>query len=439
MNNFEQALKDINGYKNKYIPLSLFCKMVGLKRPTIARQIKDNIIKGRFDGYRYRVHKDSAREIAIKNKVSLLGWVRQKEIMKEFNVKSQMLYHICKSRKLLNAQDYCGFVRFPPETVLMLKEIIPEYLSKDTMYRNGKLYYALTKLAHDMALKLEKNQKKAQFRKEEERIYKGLYSWCKRDLIECIYIPGKTNLYVPASIYDKLVQLIRIKDSAFLSDMSRRTIYNWINKGILTTSKSPSGSTLIRIKDLDDTLILKDQIKLMREHISDPHKMREISDIYSATWKDKVHKLQSLGGDFYRRTKIYNSSDRDKHISSLEGWDKAKIRVVRAVNKRKLVTGFCNEFSIDKERYSDSENKRWVDTLADESAKLPNEELEMQDMLSLVNSLPPEDNKMLCKLFGMSDYKAISMKQLSEEKNIPIIDLQDKIDKILVNLKEKLE
>ena len=437
MNEFEKVLKFIDEHPEEYILLSLFSKLVGIKRTTLKYQILRKVIEGKLEKRIYYIHKDVARDIAIKNKVSILGWVRQKEIEKEFSISHQNLHYICKSRKLKSTKDYCGYVRFPPKTVLILRDIIPEYLSGKTMYRNGKLYCALTKLAHDMTLKIEKDQRIARFHKEEERIYKCLYSWCKRDLIEHIYTHGQISMYVPDHVYDRLVELIRIKDSAFLSDMSRKTIHNWIDRGILTTSKSPSGSTLISIKDLDDTLILKTQLQLMRGciGIGNVNEMREIGEISSLTWNKKINELKSLGGDFSRSTKNWNTAAKDRHISNLEGWDKAKIRVVRAVGKRR----HRSDLSLDKEKYSDEGSKTFGECLVDESTKSPIEELETQDILSLVDSLPKEDNEILCRLFGMSDYEAISMKQLSEEKNIPIVDLQKRVDNILVGLKEKLE
>lgn len=437
MNALEKTLKDIENYPKQYIPLATFCKMVGIKRNTIANQICKKMLKARSDGYRYHIHKDSAKEVAIKNRGALLGWVRQRDIMKEFSVSSQLLHHVCKSRNLFKEQDFCGYVRFSLETVLAIKELLPLYLSKEIVKYHDKTYYAVTKLAHDMTMKVEKDCRIARFKSEEERIYKCIHNWCQRELIPYIKIPGKTSLYVPDFIYDDLVEKIRITDSALLCDMSRRTIYNWIEKGILPTTTSPSGSTLINIKDLDNALILRTQIDLMKKHISDPEKINEISEFESNFWHSEVRSLRDLGGAFRREKRSGNTSDINKLIGSMDGWDKVRMRTIRAISKRRTRT---DEVSLDASlNDSDDDNYSLINHLEDKTAPCPSEHLDSIDMLSLIEELPLEDNEMICRLFGMKDYEPTSIGQLSQEKNIPITDLQNRIDGVLNSLKDKLK
>lgn len=434
MNALDEVIQRIESYPQKDIPLRDFSKMVDIKRSTLARQARDKEILSRFDGYRHHITKQTAIEIAKKHKSAILGWVKQKDLAAKLKTTHQVFDWICKSRNLVKEQDYCGYVRFPPETVLMFKEILPQYMATDIMQYNGKTYYAVVKLAHDMASKIERDLRTARFRHEEERIYKCLYSWCKRKCIPHIKVSGLTQLYVPAHTYTSLIELVRVTDSALLIGMSRRTIYNWINQGILPTSKSPSGSTLINIKDLDNTLILRMQLDLMKKHASDPEKIDQISEYNSPFWHTMITNLRTLGGDFQREENSFQAVAKNKYLESLEGWDKIKIRAVRAVAKRRQRT---DEISLD-EGIGDDNSFTMAEVIEDENADNPSESLDTSDITSLVNTLPQEDCELISKLFGMGDYEATTIGNIAVEKGIPILDLQNKVDSILNSLKEKL-
>jgi predicted DNA-binding transcriptional regulator AlpA len=434
MNTLEKVISDINAYPSDDIPVGVFSKWLGIKRSTITRQIRDNEIESRFDGYKHHVPKQTVLAIANKHRSAILGWIRQKEIADEFEIKHQSLFHICESRKLEREQDYCGYVRFPPETVIKLKEILPQYLAQESVEFEGKKYFSIIKLAHDMALKIEKHQDTSRFRNGAERIYKCLYSWCKSKYIPYIFLPGKTNIYIPEYTYDELVNMVRVTDSAMLSGKSRRTIYNWIEQGLLQTSKSPSGSTLINVKDLDTTLIVKMQLALMKKHINDPTKLEQIGDFNSPFWHKEITKIRTLSSDFKHQTNNWSIFGRDKYLEEECGMEKSEMRATRAISRRKLKT---NELSLDAP-YGEDGEESFVDHMTDESENTVLEVALNEELNNLVANLPQEKQEIICKMFGMNDHKQMSLSQIAEEKGVKATDLQTEVEGILEELKEQL-
>lgn len=433
MNELDYILAKIDGHIDPYIPLYLLCDMIGIKRATLTNQIRKKKFNVNFDGYKYHIHKDSAKEVAICNRGAILGWIRQKEIMEEFSVSSQILNYICKSRKLINEKDFRGHVRFPIETVLKLREILPSYLSKDITIRNGKTYYSITKLAHDMAGKVEKDCRIVRWKKEKTRIYKCIYKWCEGGYIPYIRVSGKTHIYLPDFVYDDLIDKIRIVDAARLCGVSKRTIYNWIQKEVLPTTTSPSGSTLINLTDLDNALILKTQIELMKKNISDISKVNDISEFQSKFWRSEIRALKDLGGAFKKDKNSGNNVDRDKFIEKVKGWDKTRIRVVRAVGKRK---GKSDLASLDATIYS-QEDVSLLDKLEDISVPSPSESVESEDLMMLFNTLNDDDREIIKRTFGMDGHDAITISELAMDRKESVTDLQNRIDNILNDLKMK--
>jgi len=113
------------------------------------------------------------------------------------------------------------------------------------------------------------------------------------------------------------------------------------------------------------------------------------------------------------------------------------MRAVRSVAKKRTN---LSELSLNKTygNEHEGESKTLVDFIEDKSTISPDTSAEIDDMLSLVKTLPKDDYELICRLFGMENHEVVSMSQLAEEKGIPLSDLQSKIDGILSELKESL-
>jgi len=442
MNVLEETIDKIDKYPKKYICLCDFSKIINIKQTTLAAQINHKVIPSRFDGYKHHISKQTAKDIALKHKSAILGWIRQKELLVEFDTRSQSLFHICQSRQLHNEQDYLGHVRFPPETVIKLREILPLYLAKDIVEHKDQTYYSLVRLSHDMAKKIETDENTKLFKYEKERIYQCIYSWCQRKLLPYISIDGYTRIYVDETNYNNMVNLIRVKDSAFLCGMSRRTIYQWIKKGILPTNPSPSGHILIDIQNLDNVLVLRMQLELIREYVHNPqklnelsefdrlHEIDEISDLYSAFWQKMSSHLSTLGQDYKN---INNGEGKKKYLENSEGWNKARIRAVKSIMKSRRKTA---SISLDAKI---EEDMTLMNVIEDKSILTPDGAAEKNDILPLIKTLNKDDYDIICRLFGFNDCDITTIENIAQEKNMLVLDLQNHIDKILNDLKEKLE
>lgn len=249
---------------------------------------------------------------------------------------------------------------------------------------NDEIYYPLTKLSHYMALKILKfqgsgpNRKSTlKFKHEENRIYNTLYEWCRLNFLHHIKVNTRPRVYVSEFDYNNLVNLVRIIDCTKLAGVSRRTIHNWINQKLLPVTKSPSGSPLISVKDLDETLIFILQREYIKKYINNQNILYEIDDFSSCFWGDQVLALRKLSFDHKKIDGVWNAEKVDEYILSHKGWTKIKIRALKAIyKKRKLLQ------SIDQviDSPNGDEYDSFISNLEDKNMPNPCQIMQMKEL-----------------------------------------------------------
>jgi hypothetical protein len=432
-NKLQDALDAINKYPDSNIPVRKLSLLIDVKHKTIAEKVRRKEIKSVFDGYRHNIPKQIAIDLAKRNESAILGWIRQKEIVEEYSIKQQSIAHICETHNLSRATDVCGHIRLPPKTVLALREILPNYMSQDVLDIDGEKYFSIVKLAEDMAVKLVPKATRKKFAEEKERIYKCIYSWVETNRIPYRKEEGRVKHYVPETTYNELTGLIRIKDAEDLTGYSKRTIYNWIDKGFINQVDVTDTYKMIPSYELDSILITKLQLKLAK---SNSKRMPEVSDFNSLFWKETIRKVTSVSANFNKVKKNLENKDRLYYIESITGFTKPEIRAIYALKKRRNRASW-SDLKLDKVKYDDSDTMTYGDCFEDEATPSPFDLMMNDELNSLLKGLPYDKRGLIESAFGISGER-LSLIQLSERLLLSPHHIQDEINSILDELRLKL-
>jgi hypothetical protein len=306
-------------------------------------------------------------------------------------------------------------------------------MSQDVLDIDGEKYFSIVKLAEDMAVKLVPKATRKKFAEEKERIYKCIYSWVETNRIPYRKEEGRVKHYVPETTYNELTGLIRIKDAEDLTGYSKRTIYNWIDKGFINQVDVTDTYKMIPSYELDSILITKLQLKLAK---SNSKRMPEVSDFNSLFWKETIRKVTSVSANFNKVKKNLENKDRLYYIESITGFTKPEIRAIYALKKRRNRASW-SDLKLDKVKYDDSDTMTYGDCFEDEATPSPFDLMMNDELNSLLKGLPYDKRGLIESAFGISGER-LSLIQLSERLLLSPHHIQDEINSILDELRLKL-
>ena len=403
-----KSFKNINNVSN-LISVSEVSKFLGISPSTINLKIRTKKIPSFSDGYRHYISSQTFEELKILHKSALDGWVLKVDIAKKYNVRKTLVDHIIISLSLERAKDLVGKVRLSQASVNILDSILPLYVSKNTFYKNGTTYYSIVFLAETMAKNLS-NKSCERFKKHQERICKMLYSWCSSGHIEFIRIPGMVHLYVPEKTYHYLRPLVRITDCSLLVGRSRRTIYNWIDKGVLKTT-TPVIDRMVSIHDLDRAIVFKTQLDLIRNNNTNPEKLDSINNFSSIFWRLYLENI-SQSEDLYLK------------------------RAVKAIRKIRGIS--YATFSGDSSVRSDGEKgSTYWDRMEDQAANRESpENIEM--LYSAMDFLSELDRKIIMSFYGL-DGVVKPLNEMASLYGISVEEFTNRVDNSLETLRKTMD
>lgn len=433
---YNKAIAVINNLPRKYIDISTASSIINVKRSTIKAKILNGEIPGILHKKKeckdcYHIEKECLFKLAKVNKPAIVGWKTQTELNNELKLKNRVVENILKTNKFYYELDLCKRFRLPQETVIKIKEILSEYSSKEVFIRDGITYYSLVKLSHDMAKNLHTRYNTGKFNDDKERIYKCLYKWLAENKIDCIKMRGTAKIYISEYVYNKFVSLIRISDAAKLMCCSRRSIYNWINKGLIEKSVIGENYSMISTKELDTFLVRRVQLKFGIEY---PEQLEEISSFDSMFWKDKISTIKKMKtlfkdnkGDFLEKTHY-------DYIFKLKGWDKGVVDGIEKLAKFRTSSSLF-DISLDEKIFDGEESKGGY--FEDKSTRSQEESMLFKDLYHHIKDLPEYKRVLVTGYFGI-DCDKLSMENLAIQTGLTVTEVDLELKGIFSELKDKL-
>lgn len=425
MEELEKCFQEVRDYPEVLMPLSTVCRILGMKRGTMIRKLRDKEVASVNDGYRYYISKKEVFRLIRANSSALLGWITLRDFCKEHHISSKTVRHIIAYNKFERAKDLCRMVRLPPETVIKLEELLPSYISTDMMEKDGKTYYSLIKLSDEMARNLCRINTKL-FKEHKERIYKTLHDWVREGLLPHIKTQGLVHLYVPDYVYEDMSGLIRIKDSAEISDRSRQTVHKWLKDGDLKSYKTVPGLRMVSATELDNLLLGDLQKEMMKALKDEPEKIEQLQNLYSPLWNAVIEASRRKA---------------DKALGKIK-MDGGRRRAASVISK--LRSQQYRDISLDAPSIrDDEEGPTYSERLLEEAESEDKPLYHLCDIERLNGSLErlvEEDRVLIERIFGIGDNTtAVPVSVIAEEQGEFVDDIQDRVDGILYSIREIYE
>jgi len=436
MNDYERAVQWIEKYPENFIPLREVCEKLLIKRSALVARISRYELPAKLvgKGYKYVISKKVVFALAEENKSAILKWITKVELAKRLGVNDKAVGYLVRDNNLEREYDLTGKMRLHPETQAFIAQEMISYTADDMLMVKGETYRSLTSLATTMAKNVVPTSPKKKFNKVVNRYYKALYHWMSEGFIPHIRTRGKTNYFVPQETFDLLKDKLPVGALAKVTGLSRRSLYNWIDNGMLEGGENPSGKCMMpSIKDVFDAHVLALQKRLSMRYRGNAAMIVEIADLDSQFWQKELRKIRTASAQF-RKERLKGMS-REEYISSLTGMAISDIFACKTIARKRR---FKNTMSLNKPLSEDSDT-----TLLDMVEGTPRE---CQNFLSQefgmalaehLDEMDAEDRDLIEMVFGLEGPKK-SFSEIAALRGVEEVEVEEHVEEILEDLREKI-
>jgi hypothetical protein len=201
--------------------------LVGLaKRGAFGPYVRD---AGRF----YRVQVSGVRGFVERYRCAFMNWVSLAEACRLTGARSSTLVLWLDSGVIAGGRDMYGRVQIDPASLSVAKEHLRWTRLPDEVVLQGGTYYSLAHLARELTMRAGIKPDDASFDRRFRQNYTMFYRWLTQTALhrEVRRVGRRHGLYIPAQVYEKLVDVVRPKDAALMIGATPHMLQYWARKG----------------------------------------------------------------------------------------------------------------------------------------------------------------------------------------------------------------
>lgn len=209
-------------------------------------------VSGRF----YRVGLCGVRDFVERYRCAFSEWVSLQDACRLSGAKSSTLLLWLDHGLIRGGRDMHGRVHIDPASLGTIREHARWTSQPEEVVLQGVAYYSLGRLARALSARAGLHPQSAEFRREYRRNYAMFYRWLtETDLKDRVRRVGRRRaLYMPWSLYDELVNLVRPQQAAALIGESPHMLHYWARRGRIATVKLGGTQKMIPRAELEDFL-----------------------------------------------------------------------------------------------------------------------------------------------------------------------------------------
>ena len=232
--------------------------VLGLEKSTLARLARRGELGPyeRVSGRFYRVSLRGVRDFVERYRCAFQDWVSLQDACRLSGAKPSTVLLWLDHGLIRGGRDMHGRVHIDPASLGTIREHARWTHQPDEVVLQGVAYYSLGRLARALCARGGLHPQSPEYRREYRRNYAMFYRWLtETDLKDRVRRVGRRRaLYMPWSLYDELVNLVRPHQAAALIGESPHMLHYWTRRGRISAVKLGGTQKMIPRGELEDFL-----------------------------------------------------------------------------------------------------------------------------------------------------------------------------------------